>query len=219
MKKNAILFLVLIFSSLNFVYAQGDYNRGYLSIGYNNISMKNINTAMTENGLVGLPNSNFYVGFGGNRNFGRWLIGGEGGYLVGRKSTNTQYEEITRGGQGYIYGGYNIVNNETFYLAPILGLGAGGKVILVDSKTQTTLATYLRNNYAKKLENGGFIVHTALRAGISVSEGFEIDIDAGYNVGANKEWKARGSTLTENQKDKMGGFFTMVNLVWKMRQN
>lgn len=211
MKLKIFVLLGFIFILCNQSYSQENNSRVYVILGLNSIPIENLNTQLRGNGYNELGSSHITLGFGGNANLGRFLIGGEGYYLRSspKESNNVQISMV--GSLGYFYGGYQVLSKEKFYLAPIVGFGGGGVQVDIDSNVNTSLANYLSNNYSKKLGTGNFIVHTGLRGGFDISKNFEIDLGIGYNIGFNgSNWDTVNGSLSDSVSDKIGGFYSMI---------
>lgn len=114
------------------------------------MQFKNLNEKLKSNGLSQTENFHYYIGLGGNTDYGKIIVGGEGYLLYSDENKQGLYQTESNGGMGYIYGGYKIIDHNNFYFYPLIALGAGGVGVRISSEANQPLEEFLSN--AKSLE-------------------------------------------------------------------
>lgn len=159
---------------------------GFVTAGWRSIDLGSLPTALGRSGY-GHPGSDFFgIGGGGQAMLGRWVVGGEGQFLVGDRTGGI---ELTGGfGMGRL--GYAIVQTDRLSIYPLLGVGGGGLTLLASAESGG-------KRRETELSMGGMLLDGTLAADYRIpmgrsgsSEGFLlVGMRAGYTFSPlQTEW-------------------------------
>ena len=221
--KNKFLFCLIGFILLSVpleTIAQ-ENSKYYAIAGIQHMKFKNLNEKLKSNNLPETNSRHYYLGLGGNTDFGKIILGGEG-YLHHSSSSNLNpHLDIllvlneSNGGMGYLYAGYKVLNSPRFYFYPRVGLGAGGVNVKIKPESSLPLDSFLSKPRTYELSTGNFIFHSGLKFGFELSEDFDFNFDVGYNLGLNKnKWNSGVGRVTESVADPIGGAFAQIAMVF-----
>ena len=149
----------------------------YALAGIQNMKFKNLNEKLKSKNLSQTENLHYYMGAGGNTDFGKIIVGGEGYLLYSDENKKGLYLTESSGGMGYIYGGYKIINRTNFYFYPRIGLGGGGMNVRISSEANQPLEEFLSSASSNKLSTGNLILHSGLKFGLELGEDFDFNFD------------------------------------------
>jgi hypothetical protein len=114
--------------------------RGFFQVGYLRMDVDDLNGSLAGAGLPSLDRNYLTLGGGGYGSRGRFLIGGEGHALLGRKETTTGgARQLTAdGGYGLFRVGYLAVSAGPLDVYPLFGIGGGGTSLKIAERSVPT---------------------------------------------------------------------------------
>ena len=158
------------------VVAQESGGMGYSMFGSNTINLDDLNAKLASHGYTTLSDNFFSVGGGGHGIINsKWIIGGEGGTLLGDNVTSGDYETSLIVGYGLFDVGYIVYSIKDLRVYPLLGIGAGGMTLSIAQSPTSLSFDEVLDNPKRNVEmtTGGFLLNIAL--GIDYLLAFDAD--------------------------------------------
>jgi hypothetical protein len=127
-----IVLTVLIFlaNSSNAQYVKG--GGGAFSIGMQTLQVDGLE--LFDPNSATLSSTNFSLGGYGYWQFNSWLFGFKGAGVYGSKVATTDYEYSLVGGYFMLDFGYKVINKNSLFVYPFIGVGRGGVAHNINSK-------------------------------------------------------------------------------------
>lgn len=165
---------------------------GLFQVGYLRTDVDDLNASLGGAGYPSLNESFLTLGGVGYGAHGRFLIGGEGGAVLG--SSVTTSDGATRisatGGYGLFRLGYSVVSRSGLDIFPALGIGGGGMELGFAERSAPTFDDVLSDpKTGASLTTGMFLLDASValtyrinlvRSGQGEARGFVIGLHAGY---------------------------------------
>ena len=137
---------------------------GYFLGGTQRLYLGSLKHGLVENGYPAV--SDAFMSFGGGGHFmirNRFIIGGEGGGLVGDQTTRGPYKVSVGGGYGFFDLGVVAFRHGEFRIYPLIGIGGGGLSVDITDTRAASFGDILRNPArSSHLESGTFLMQGAL---------------------------------------------------------
>jgi hypothetical protein len=183
---------------------EGYAGRGFFQVGYMRLDMDDLGAALGAAGLPTMDEDFLTLGGAGYGTRGRFLIGGEGHALLGRKEvTPGGARELTAsGGYGMFRVGYLAVARDAFDVFPLFGIGGGGMSLKIAERSAPTFDEVLTDpETSSTLSTAVFVLDVAAAANfrITMSDnddgvgGFLLGVQAGYSfTPAQSGWTLDG---------------------------
>ncbi len=162
---------------------------GYLSTGYQNIDIKNLNAQLKIHNFPELDKKFVAMGGGGFGIMNNFVLGGEGFGLIGSEKSNQDYNISLFGGYGLFDLGYVLYSENGLTIFPLIGFGGGGIDITINEKKLVNFDDVLSNpKRGSNLSVGGLILNIGMNAIYNIdlfdnernSRGFTIGVNFGY---------------------------------------
>ena len=174
-KSSGITFLIItlfLFISANNAYSQElkhrgrmGGGRGYFMFGFNNLDIKNLNTALENKGYSKLSDNFLSFGGGGHGIINRFIIGGEGHGLIGEEANSENYKSSLSVGYGFFDFGYIVYSIGGLNVYPLLGIGGGGITLKISEKVPPSFDAILDNpKRGVEISTGGLLLNIAVGA-------------------------------------------------------
>jgi hypothetical protein len=178
--------------------------RGFFQVGYMRVDMDDLDRALGSAGLPSLSGDYLTLGGAGFGTRGRFLIGGEGHALLGRKETTPGgvRELSAGGGYGLFRVGYLAFTTGALDVYPIFGIGGGGTSLKIAERSVPTFDDVLTDpERSATLSTAVFLLDVAAAANyrVTMSEedgrvgGFLLGVHVGYTFApAQSSWTLDG---------------------------
>jgi hypothetical protein len=153
---------------------------GYSILGTSVLKVDALNERLENYGYSPFSKNFFTVGGGGHAVKGRFLLGGEGGSLLGNSETAGNSKSTLIMGYGMFNIGYTLISAKDFRLYPLAGIGAGAMKFTVTESSGTV-------SFNDILETPG-------RSSVMSSESFILSISLGadYVISLSGNEEERG---------------------------
>jgi hypothetical protein len=209
-----------------------DGGRGFFQVGYMRLGMDDLNTALAGGGLPTMDEDVLTLGGAGYGARGRFLIGGEGHALTGRKETTPggARELAVSGGYGMFRIGYLVVTGDAFDIYPLFGIGGGGMSLKIAERGAPTFDQVIADpETSSTLSTTVFVLDVAAAANfrITMSDnedgvgGFLLGVQAGYSfTPAQSGWTLDGTNDVAGGPDlRIQGPYVRLSIGGWGRQN
>jgi len=182
-----------------------DGGRGFFQVGYMRLSMDDLNTALAGGGLPSMDEDHLTLGGAGYGARGRFLIGGEGHALLGRRETTAggARQVTVSGGYGMFRIGYLAVTRDAFDIYPLFGIGGGGMSLMIAERSAPTFDQVIADpETSSTLASAMFVLDVAAGANFRITLGDNEDgvggillgVQAGYSFSpAQSGWTLDGT--------------------------
>jgi hypothetical protein len=182
-----------------------DAGRGFFQAGYMQLSLDDLNTDLTGGALPAMSEDYLTLGGAGYGARGRFLIGGEGHALLGRKETTPGglRELAVSGGFGMFRVGWLVVSRGAFDLYPLFGIGGGGMSLKIAERSVPTFDQVIADpETSSTLTTAVLVLDVGAAANYRITMGqrenrvggFLLGVQAGYSFApAQSAWSLDGT--------------------------
>jgi hypothetical protein len=211
---------------------EGNAGRGFFQVGYMRLSTDDLGAELGAAGLPAMDEDFLTLGGAGYGTRGRFLIGGEGHALLGRKETTPggARQLTVSGGYGLFRLGYLAVTRDAFDVYPLFGIGGGGMSLKIAERGAPTFDQVIADpETSSTLATAVFVLDVAAAANfrITMSEnedgvgGFLLGVQAGYSFApAQSGWTLDGTNDVAGGPDlKIQGPYVRLSIGGWGRQN
>lgn len=181
-----------------------DTGRGYFQVGYMGLDLGSLNQSLTGAGYPTLDEAFLTLGGGGLGSAGRFVIGGEGHALLGRRETTSDgARQISAGGgYGLFRIGYRAFSREGLDVIPLIGVGGGRLNLDILGRSAPVFDDVLTDpGRSSRLSSGMFLLDASVQASYRVrmpgrrrgDGGLLVGLQAGYTYAPGKtSWELDG---------------------------
>jgi len=216
------LFAAALPSALSAQSAEDPTGRGYLQMGVHALDLGPLNDRLAAQGIPTFSNRFVTLGFGGHRERGRLLIGGEGHGLLEQSETAGAFQRKLSGGYGFFDLGWMLARSPAVRAYTLLGVGAGGMNLKTTERALPSFDDVLAEpRRGSDLAVGNLLVQFGagaeyiqrLSPDAERGRGLALGVRAGYVLAPWKsEWNLGGSEVPGGPSLGLDGFYLRFSL-------